>query len=71
LVCLKIPLDNSMTSYMVSKKTIEINPKHSIMSELSDVAGAEIKKNRNFKLGGMKNLKKPATPQLQSMPRIP
>merc|ERR1712130_888347 len=26
--------DNSMTSYMVSKKTMEVNPKHSIMSTL-------------------------------------
>merc|ERR1712162_22620 len=26
--------DNSMTSYMVSKKTMEVNPKHSIMAEM-------------------------------------
>merc|ERR1712224_478819 len=28
--------DNSMTSYMVSKKTMEVNPKHSIMTELRE-----------------------------------
>merc|ERR1712100_256925 len=33
--------DNSMTSYIVSKKTMEINPKHSIMTELRKKAAAD------------------------------
>eukprot|EP00386_Alphamonas_edax_P012660 GDKI01039411.1.p1 GENE.GDKI01039411.1~~GDKI01039411.1.p1 ORF type:complete len:722 (+),score=368.45 GDKI01039411.1:44-2167(+) len=33
--------DNSMTSYMVSKKTMEINPSHSIMEELRKKAAQD------------------------------
>ena len=32
--------DNSMTSYMASKKSMEVNPKHSILSELKKKAAA-------------------------------
>jgi len=33
--------DSSMTSYMVSKKTMELNPNHSIMQELKEKAAAD------------------------------
>merc|ERR1719201_3189994 len=33
--------DSSMTSYMVSKKTMEVNPKHSIMTVLRKKAAAD------------------------------
>ena len=33
--------DNSMTSFMVHKKTMEVNPKHSIMTELKKKASAD------------------------------
>merc|ERR1712057_76672 len=40
--------DHSMTSYMVSKKTMEVNPKHSIMTELRKKAAAD-KSDRTVK----------------------
>merc|ERR1712139_269533 len=40
--------DSSMTSYMVSKKTMEVNPKHSIMTELKKKADAD-KSDRTVK----------------------
>merc|ERR1712136_700870 len=33
--------DNPMTSYMVSKKTMEVNPTHSIMTELKKKVSAD------------------------------
>ena len=40
--------DNSMTSYLLSKKTMEVNPKHSIMFELKQEAAPD-KSNKTVK----------------------
>merc|ERR1711907_823224 len=40
--------DSSMSSYMMSKKTMEVNPKHSIMTELKKKAAAD-KSNKTVK----------------------
>ena len=48
--------DNSMTSYMVSKKTMEVNPKHSIMTELKKKAAAD-KSDKTVKVSDLAALR--------------